>query len=301
LKKTLSLLLVLLFAMLLPMQAAALVEKSESFYVNDAAEVLSPETEEHILAINEKLVSDCHNAQLVVVSVPYTDGLYADEYAYQLFNDWGVGSDTENNGMLLLFATEENRGWLAVGSGIIGDFTDDMAGLYLDQYFWDYYDAQKYDEGVTALCNALYNWYRDYYGITSGGMTSIPAPPVYYAPVQQPGYRSGVSLDFIVILILLLLVLSARRTRRIWGHWGIWPFYYFSPWWPIRTRRYYTPPVWRSHYHSQQNPGFRPPNTSYRPPSSGFGGGSSGGFGRGGGGFGGGGFGGRSGGGGGRR
>lgn len=298
-KRTLSLLLVLLFSLLLPLQAAAVVEKSESFYVNDAANVLSPETEERILAINEKLVSDCNNAQLVVVSVPYMDGLYADEYAYQLFNDWGVGSDTENNGMLLLFATRENRGWLAVGDGIIGDFTDDMAGLYLDQYFWDSYDAQKYDEGVTALCNALYNWYRDYYGITSGGMTSLPAPPVYYAPVQQ-SYTSGVSLDFIVILILFLLLLSLRRTRRVWGHWGIWPFYYFSPWWAVRTRRYYTPPVWRSHYHSQQNPGFRPPNTSHRPPSSGFGGFSGGGFGRGGG-FGGGGFGGRSGGGGGRR
>lgn len=297
-KRILSLLCVLLFSLLLPLSAAAVVEKSESFYVNDAANVLSPETEERILAINEKLVSDCNNAQLVVVSVPYMDGLYADEYACQLFNDWGVGSDTENNGMLLLFATRENRGWLAVGDGIIGNFTDDMAGLYLDQYFWDYYDAQKYDEGVTALCNALYNWYRDYYGISSGGMTSIPAPPVYYAPVE-PAYQRGIRLDSIVILILFLLLLSARRTRRVWGHWGIWPFYYFSPWWAVRTRRYYTPSVWRSHYRSQHPPGYRPPNTSYRPPS-GFGGGSSGGFGRGGG-FRGGGFGGRSGGGGGRR
>ena len=299
-KKTVSLLLVLLCALLLPLQAAAVVEKSESFYVNDAAGVLSAETEERILAINEKLVSDCHQAQLVVVSVPYMDGLYADEYAYQLFNEWGVGSDTENNGMLLLFATNENKGWLAVGSGIIGDFTDEMAGHYLDQYFWDYYDARKYDEGVTALCNALYNWYRDYYGITSGGMTSLPPPPVYYE--SQPSYQSTVSLDAIVILILLFLFLSARRTRRVWGRWTPWPFYYFAPWWSVRTRRYYTPSVWRSHYRSPSNPGFRPPNTSYRPPSSGFGGGSSGGFGRGGSSFrGGGGFGGRSGGGGGRR
>ena len=298
-KKSLSLLLVLLFAMLLPMQAAAVVDKSESFYVNDAAEVLSPETEERILAINEKLVSDCEEAQLVVVSVPYTDGLYADEYAYKLFNEWGVGSDTENNGMLLLFATKENRGWLAVGSGIIGEFTDEMAGLYLDQYFWDAYDAQNYDDGVVKLCNALYNWYRDYYGVTSGGMTSLPAPPVQYVPVQQ-SYQSGVSLNFIVILVLLLLLLSARRTRRTWGHWGIWPFYYFSPWWATRTRRYYTPPVWRSHYHQNPGSGYRPPSSGFRPPSSGFGGRSSGGFGRGGG-FGGGGFGGRSGGGGGRR
>ena len=48
-KRILSLLCVLLFSLLLPLSAAAVVEKSESFYVNDAANVLSPETEERIL------------------------------------------------------------------------------------------------------------------------------------------------------------------------------------------------------------------------------------------------------------
>ena len=102
-------------------------------------------------------------AQIVVVSVEYLDGLYADEYALQLMNDWGVGSATKNNGMLLLFSTKENKGWLATGDGIDNAFTDEIANEYMNKYFWKEYDKGNYDKAVNTLFTKLEKWYQKHH------------------------------------------------------------------------------------------------------------------------------------------
>ena len=213
-KKRIILFLALLLSFALTLPCFALVPQSESFYVCDEAGVLSGELEDRLVALNAQLESQCKGAQLVVVSVEYTDGLYADEYAYALMNDWGVGSATENNGMLLLFATRENRGWLAVGAGIIGSFGDDAAEHYLDQYFWDAYDRGNYEKGVDQLTQALSSWYAKYYGASLSGSGSTGGNGSVYAtnPATATGSRTDGTL-LLLLLIVLFLVLS-RSGRR---------------------------------------------------------------------------------------
>lgn len=212
-KKAVSLFFVLLLALALPLQSLALVSQSESFYVCDDAGVLSPETEQSILSLNARLESQCRGAQLVVVSVEYTDGLHADEYAYSLMNDWGVGDGTENNGMLLLFATRENKGWLAVGAGIVSSFDADDA---LDRYFWNDYDRGNYDEAVRKLSSALGSWYEKYYGVSQS--VSQPASGTAYAPqssyggsYSSTGYRSSGFSGLLLLLLVFLLLNSGGR------------------------------------------------------------------------------------------
>ncbi len=299
--KTLLPVLLLLCALVLALPAQAVVDKSESYYVADYAEVLSEATEQKIISANATLEQSCSGAQIVVVTVQYMDGMSADEYAYTLFNDWGVGSSTENNGMLLVFATQENRGWLAVGSGINDSFTDDICGDYLDQYFWDDYDAGNYDAGVTALFDALYNWYLKEYNVSagtaqsgtaqsgtaqSGATQSGTAQNGYYGYESEPTRSSGGGFSMLVLLmiVLLLVLISASNCRRRWGHWGIWPFYYFAPWWA--TRWGYGPGPFggpRGPYYGGQ----RPYDPNRRDRWGGGGGFGGGGFGGGGGGFGG--------------
>ncbi len=261
-----------------------MVAQSDSFYVCDDAGVLSPALEQEIIELNARLETQCRGAQLVVVSVEYMDGLYADEYAYSLMNDWGVGSAAENNGMLLLFATRENKGWLAVGQGIYPQFDSDTANAYLDKYFWDEYDEGDYEEAVEELTAALGNWYGSYYGVSSQSQSN-GGSSYYYVPSPAPASQRS-SYGGILLLLLILLLLPRSRIRRV----GILP-------WVMLGSRTRSPFFWNNN------------NNNRRPPTggSGFDGGSrGGGFGGGGrsGGFGGGmgrGGGGRSGGGGGRR
>ena len=91
-KKLFTFILALLLMLSLGVSAYAVVEQSDSFYVADYANVLKASTEQRICDYNGALEQQCSGAQIVVVTVDYLDGMYCDDYAYELFNTWGVGS-----------------------------------------------------------------------------------------------------------------------------------------------------------------------------------------------------------------
>jgi uncharacterized membrane protein YgcG len=157
--------------------ASALVLQSEEYYVADYANVLTNRTKQDIISANVDMENKCYGAQIVIVTIKHLEGMYTDEYTNSLFNDWGVGSATHNNGMLLLLVTEEKRGWLAVGAGISDTFTNKMADDYLENYFWPDVDAGRYDTAVRNICEALFSWFAGYYSVnTSGPPASIARP-----------------------------------------------------------------------------------------------------------------------------
>jgi uncharacterized protein len=190
--------LAVLMAVALCASALAVVEKTEEFYVADYAGVLTAATKEKIISSNadvDGLEALCDGAQIVVVAVEYLDGMYSDEYAMQLFNDWGVGSETDNNGMLLLLATKENKAWLAVGAGLTGVFTDSVIEDYFEKYFWDDFDEGRYDAAVNKLLEPLFTWYAGYYGVSTSPAETVPpqtaetVPPPTAGGAARPDYR----------------------------------------------------------------------------------------------------------------
>lgn len=256
-KKTISLLIALILTVtVLITPALAIVDQSEEFYVNDPAGVLSEALKSDIVAVNGELEYYCDGAQVVVVAVEYLDGMYSDEYALQCFNDWGVGSDTANNGMLLLMATEENKVWLTVGSGIQGAFTDDMANKYLEEYFYYDYDNGDYDAAVTSLFPQLMYWYENHYGNTffsdiyGSGNSGYDEEYVY--PDEEHYYEdnyysvgyspfawimSAISnlFFFIVVFVVIFIVVinnDRRRYRAYYTHMGmpIPPYHFWFLW-----------------------------------------------------------------------
>ena len=278
-KKILTLILTLCLLLCLSPAALAVVDQSESFYVADYANVLSDATEQTVIERNALLEQYCHEAQIVVVTVDYLDGMYSDEYAYQLFNDWGVGSAEESNGMLLLLAVQENKAWLAYGYGLSSAMGDRVDGL-LDSYFWHDFDRGDYDAAVTKLLEGLTDFYEELYGVSLSGN----ARTWQSGTTRQTG-RTGSGLGAIILLAIVFALLSGGSRNNGRGGRGL------GSWLP-----------WLLLFGSLRNRG---PSGGYRgPDGGGFGGRGGFGGGRGGGGFGGGmgrGGGGFSGGGGGRR
>lgn len=238
--------LILLTAIVLT-PALAIVDQTSEFYVADYADVLSNSTKNEIIQANAGLERRCSGAQIVVVTVPDMDGMYSDEYAVQVMNEWGVGDATENNGMVLAFATDENKGWLATGAGIGSAFTDAMAEEYLDDYFWDYYDAGDYDEAVSELFSELVSWYNEEYNVSApqtpgiGNIEPAPEPeymepPVQHEPVGLRIYQTVRLILTIVVLVLIIfaviLTSSRRRYRAYYIHMGmpIPPFHFWHMW-----------------------------------------------------------------------
>ena len=300
-KKALFSLVLVLCLLTLTLPAFAMVEQSESFYVADEADVLSPDAEETLIALNGELEYYCSGAQFVVVTTEYLDGMYADEYAAELFYAWGIGSAEENNGMLLLLAPGENKGWLSVGAGLTASFTDDLAGKYMDDYLWTDFDAGRYEEGVLSITKAIAEWYAEYYdvsfiydGIHVGSSTpaEIPEP----APAV-PGHVSGntavftgiggfvssiFSLVFSIfrvipvffILIILIVILAADRSRyRAYYRWRGIPMPRYRFWYLFGGphKGWHMPPHYGNDRHGVHYPGSRPPRPGMHHPGS-FGG-----------------------------
>ena len=217
-KKLFPLILIAAIIAVCCLPAAAVVSQSDSYYVADYAGVLSDATEQSIIDYNGALELQCYGAQFVVVTVNYLDGMYSDEYANKLFNDWGVGSSTENNGMLLLLAVGENKAWLSTGAGISKSFTDSVASSYLDKYFWDDFDAEKYDSAVNSLFTAVLSWYDDYY---SSSVISDPSQEYEYEDEDD-------GIDGYTVLIIIIFLYFLLRSRRRGGGGGLLPFLFLA-------------------------------------------------------------------------
>lgn len=149
---------------------AALIEQPENLYVADQAEVLSQTTEDYVVSRVSALKQAC-GGEIAVVTVDYLNDLTAEEYAYTLFNQWGIGDKSKNNGMMVLLVIGENACWLTPGYGIEDDFPSTLCTEYLGTYLWQYQNAGDCDTGVTRLVDALIDWYCDYYKVTVAGST----------------------------------------------------------------------------------------------------------------------------------
>jgi len=289
---------------LLLSSAVMALEPSYEFFVNDTAGVLTGATRNDIIDANHGLMELGQGAQIVVVTVQYLGDVYADEFAMQLFNDWQVGDAQQNNGMLLLLATEEYRGWLTVGAGIRSVWTNDKIGRTLDTYFWPEVDNRNFDTAVRNTCDVLFSWFADFYGVPQGGVYA----PQGSAAGPQSAYPDFaimslimpfIMLIFIVVIIVVMSIGNDRaRYRQYHTHMGI-PMRPYHWWFIFGARRPHR--MWRNNnWRGPRGPrgpggpgGF---GGGGRPPSGGgfggFGGSSGGGFGgfggRGGGGFGGG-------------
>lgn len=299
-KRLISALFVLMLALALAVPALAVVEQSDAYYVADYAGVLSDEIEQKIISSNVDLEQKCKGAQIVVVTVEYLEGIPSDEYAMQLFNDWGVGSKTENNGMLLLLSTEEKKGWLTIGYGISGSFTNQMAEDYLNRYFWPDVDRGRYETAVSKVLEELFSWYADYYEVNNDAPVTVNPGGNYSGGTYYGGYYRSYGGSFlagafvwivIVLVIIIIFVASVsadrRRYRAYYTHLGM-PVPRYYPWfiWVGPHRHWwYGPggPGWRGGPRGPRGP---------RGPGSFGGGRSGGGFGGFGGGRSGGGFGG---------
>ena len=246
-KKTFSFLLALCLVLSFGVTAFAVVEPSESFYAADYANVLTNSTEASIVSYNGALEQQCQGAQIVVVTVDYLDGMSCDTYAYQLFNDWGVGSSEYNNGMLLLLAVQENKAWLAYGLGLTSHLSTGKVDKLLDNYFWTDFDKGNYDRAVGKLFTALLEWYDGVYGssVVSAGQNAGTGSVPQTAGSQSNARNRLGGLIRVVVLIAILMALSGGFGGRRRGFGGILPWLFLfnsRSWNPVNRRGGNWPP-----------------------------------------------------------
>ena len=185
--------------------------------VVDDANVLSSSTVQTITDLNAQLESSCSGAQIGVLTVDYTGNLTTEDYALQAFNTWGIGSSSENNGVLILLVMESQEYedgdyYLTYGDGFRNTTLESQASA-LAQTMEDDFVRQDYDDAVTTCARNVAQTIADIYGVSlSGGNTNNGS---YNEPAYDDNSSGGgfgdIVLGFITILftvVLLLIIVS---------------------------------------------------------------------------------------------
>lgn len=239
----LCLLLIAALALFCAPALAKVVTPGPDFYYLDNANVLSEALEGEIFFCN-KLLYDACGAQIVVVTVDSTGRDAIDDYAYDLFNSWGIGDAAKNNGFLLLLAIGDDDYYARTGSGLDSRFSASTIKTYYDQYLEKDFAAKRYEAGVKKFFEAVFERISYTYGADIKVADGIEAYNEYVASnASAQGYggyngsrRTGannddygeydeddarVGMGFIVFVLLLILVIvlmsKGRRARRRLG------------------------------------------------------------------------------------
>lgn len=221
---------VVLAAFSLPSSAlAAVPERPSNQYVLDQAGVLSDSTESEIISKNQKLFTST-GAQIVVAAVDFLGGDSIDDYVYEMFNTWGVGSKERNNGLLLVLAIGEDNYYAQAGYGIENYFDGAKLQEMLDEKLEPDFAAGDYNAGVQKFFQAAleemtsyYEGYTDEYtqqeGFNQGG-TSEDFEAYGGNDSWRWMFTSLFKLVFRIIFVVLIVVVVLVIVRAISGGGG---------------------------------------------------------------------------------
>lgn len=207
----------LLFSSMAP-AAWAVVDPPANGYVADYADVLEKETEDYIIELNQVL-QQATGAQIVVVTVDFTDGMSLEEYAYNIFNEWGIGDKEKNNGLLLLLSIGNDDYWAMQGKGLENALTSAMLGEYLYQELEPDFAQGQYNAGVKKVFDSFYAWFVNYYGVMGQDSADIQAAtPVAGTEEQQSVSIVGWFFIFVLIISMFIGFRQSYVQRRARAH-----------------------------------------------------------------------------------
>lgn len=170
--------------------------------VNDFADILSPKQER---ALEHKLVaySDTTSTQICVVTVKSLNGTTSDDFAYQIGEQWGVGTK-DNNGVVILVkpktADELGDVSIQVGYGMEPYITDAVNYVIRTKEMIPAFKEGNYYKGINNAVDAII-------GLASGAFKGED-----YVRKSDAG-KSAFSI-LILICFLAFLVVLASATHK---------------------------------------------------------------------------------------
>lgn len=165
-------------------------------WVHDDANILSPSTKAELEAVL-KHHRDSTSNQIAVLLVPSLDGDDIDDYANRVFQEWKLGDEKKDNGVLFLIAMQDKKMRIEVGYGLEGTLTDALSSRINRNEVSPYFRTGDYENGVKAGVVAIIKAIQGTY-VNEDPPTS-----------RRKGKRSP--LGSIIIIIIILVVMSRRK------------------------------------------------------------------------------------------
>jgi uncharacterized protein len=191
-------------------------------FVNDFANVLSPETEQTLLGI-ATTVRAKSGGDIAIVTLPDIGDRAPGDVALQIIREWKLGKasnpgdPTRNNSAVILLVPKETssdgRGhtFIATGYGAEGFITDATAGAIQDEAI-PLLQQHNYDDAVTLMAVRVGERFAKEYNFS---LDSAVTPGIDRAPIQTSRVGGGINPGTIFIIFLVVMfLLNAFGGRR---------------------------------------------------------------------------------------
>jgi uncharacterized protein len=170
--------------------------------VYDYADVLS-QTEEKELENKLIRYSDSTSTQIVVISVEDLKGEDIGILTPRWAQEWGIGQEKEDNGILILLSKKDRKIWIAPGYGVEERLTAGINGELTRNIIIPEFKAGSYYRGLDKGADAIFKVLKGKYKATRKKESKFP-----------------VGLIGVVVVIIVLLVSSKRNRGGNGGHSG---------------------------------------------------------------------------------
>ncbi|MEO5165828.1 TPM domain-containing protein, partial [Bacteroides ovatus] len=143
--------------------------ESSSNWVSNPNQILD---ESYVWEINNMLsqLEDSLSIEVTVVALPSIGEDIPAEFAHKLFEHWGIGKKTDDNGLLILLVLDQRKVTFATGYGLEGVLPDALCFRIQQNEMVPWFRKNDFDRGITegvrAVTLVLYG--SDYEPVSQG-------------------------------------------------------------------------------------------------------------------------------------
>jgi uncharacterized protein len=160
--------------------------------VYDYADVLNP-SEEKELEFKLIRYSDSTSTQIVVISVEDLKGEDIGILTPEWAQEWGIGQEKEDNGILILLSKKDRKIWIAPGYGVEERLTAGINGELTRNIIMPEFKAGSYYKGLDKGADAIFKVLQGKYKGSRKKESNFPVGII------------------VVIVVFLVLVFSKRN------------------------------------------------------------------------------------------
>jgi uncharacterized protein len=186
--------------------------------IYDTAGVIDDAEEQRLERAVHELYREAGVA-IVVLAVPRLADETIDELAVRAGQTWGVGKRGEDRGLVVAFAREDRKIFVATGYGTEGYLPDGRVGGLLDRYALPHLREDRFSQGLVALVDALVADSAREFGVEITGAVAPPPEPASSGPGPLALILGGIALVVFLFVArrnpaLAFLMLGSRMFGR---------------------------------------------------------------------------------------
>lgn len=125
-----------------------------SGFVSDYAGLLTQEQKASLETKLSQFEKETSN-EIAVVTIQSLEGDTIENYAVKLFQDWKLGKEGKDNGILLLIALADRQMRIEVGYGLEPVLTDAQSSLIVNGELKPNFQQEKYYEGIALAVDQM--------------------------------------------------------------------------------------------------------------------------------------------------